>query len=124
MLLLLFTCHFVYGQESGCDDRIRTGKFVALSDDGTEKDYTVKRTKKKQIEVSHGGQLKIVSDIKWLDDTHYTLTTTKIVSDTPGCDKVGAVCYVEITDCSNGVQFCKWKQDGCGKGVIRLKQID
>jgi hypothetical protein len=122
-ILLILGCNVLYGQDYECDHDIKTGEFTALSEEGAEMDYKVKRTKNKQIEIAAGGKIKIISKIEWQNDTHYTLTTIKIVSKVPGCDKVGSVCYVAVSDCINGIQEYNWKQDGCGEGVIRLKKV-
>lgn len=111
-----------YAQDSQCLEEIRTGKFKAISEDGKELAYTVIRKKKKQIEVYNNGQSKIVSRIDWLNDSTYTLTTIEKIN-APGCDKVGAIARVRILNCKNLIQTCEWSQDGCGKGVTRLKKI-
>ncbi len=123
LVLLILACNITYGQDSECTQDIRKGKFVNVTKDGVETDYIVKRTKNKQIEILSGGKIKIISKIEWLDDTHYTLTTIKIISEDSGCDSIGAICYVAISSCIDGVQTCNWRQDGCGDGVMWLKKV-
>ena len=127
LIVLFFTIltgSAICAQDTDCLKGLRTGVFVNLpeKDGGVDIPYKVIRKKSKQIEIYNDGKSKIVSRIKWINDTTYTLTTTKLVN-APGCDKVGATATVKITACENSIFSFVWSQEGCGEGHSALKKI-
>lgn len=124
ILFVFLSGYSTYAQDSNCLTSLRIGEFVAVSEDGKKLGYKVIRKKNKQTEIYNNGKSKIISRIKWLNDSTYTLTTLKMINTpNPGCDKIGAIATVKILDCSNSIQLCEWSQKGCGTGISRLKKI-
>ncbi|MEL7535364.1 MAG: hypothetical protein AAFN10_29000 [Bacteroidota bacterium] len=125
-LLALFLCSsfsFHTSIDPECLANIRVGKFKTISHQGREILCEIKRSKNKQIESYNFGKTKIISRVKWLSPTRYTLTTLKHVNINPGCDEIGAVATIDIIACDGDYYTYRWTQKGCGSGEGRYKKL-
>ena len=103
-------------------NNFKTGTFLGLEDGRVIDDYVIVRKKKRQIETYNKGKSKIISKIAWQTDRTFTLTTIKHVNVGKGCDKIGSIAYFTITNCNNGLCLMSWEQDGCGVGVVAIRE--
>jgi len=123
VLLLCSSFSFHTSMDPDCLAALRTGQFKTISHKGREILCTIKRTKNKQVESYNSGKSKIISRVKWISPTRYTLTTLKHVNIRPGCDNVGDVATVDIIACEGDYYTYTWSQEGCGSGEGRYKKL-
>lgn len=123
-LIVFATWNTASAQSANCIEGFKAGEFEGLSGNKTIDGYLIIRKKDKQIESFNNGKSKIISQIEWLTDSTYTLTTTKHVRVAEGCDKIGSIAYCKVIKCDGEFFAVTWEQDGCGSGtaIIRKKR--
>src|SRR5690554_7101380 len=73
LLALTFLAGSAFAQEARYDD-FKTGTFTYESQEG---EVEIIRTKTKQIEIYNDGKSKLITNIKWENDSTYVLTDRK-----------------------------------------------
>lgn len=122
VVLFMSLLSFASAQDANCLKGMHKGTFTY---EGHEKEVTVKRTKKKQIEIFNGGKTIVELKITWLNDSTYVLTYVKTVNleETP-CWAIGSTVTTEITACDGEKATCNFTTAQCGSGscvMIKLK---
>ncbi len=119
LLALTFLAGSAFAQEARYDD-FKTGTFTYESQEG---EVEIIRTKTKQIEIYNDGKSKLITNIKWENDSTYVLTHKKAIN-AEGCLDKGDWIRTKIISRDGNRYEADFVSNKCGRGTaifIKLK---
>ena len=119
ILLISFSVQ-MFSQNKMSYDDLKTGKFTY---EGMEGEVEIIRTKKKQIEITNGGESKLISKIDWINDSTYVLTLKKMIN-SPGCLEKGDWIKSTILNRKGDKYECSFTSKKCGDGTAVLVKLE
>lgn len=120
ILLVFFLSGF--SQDQPCLGSIHNGTFI--STDPLFQGYRIERQQDSQIEYFNNDELRIYSDIEWLNETTYKIKVTKEIGvpDDIGWEEMPMIYIFSIIQCEGNIHRMETELNG-EKIIVELEKI-